>query len=88
MTAPAPTSSKTGLGAQITAAVIGLAFLGVGIFLLIREVETPPTHNAHVYTFAGMMAFGALLIVPGPVVAALKSVSPFLPKFGPFGGDR
>jgi hypothetical protein len=65
---------------------VGLVFMATGIFFLVREIQTPPTHNTHIYIFAGFIGFGGLLIVPGPFVDALKAVSPFLPKL-PRGGD-
>jgi len=71
--------------AQVGAVLVGLMLGGAGGFFLYLEMKTPPSHAMHVYIFAGMMAFGALLIVPGPFVSALKSIAPYLPKFGPAG---
>lgn len=75
-------TDKQSMIAQVGAVLVGAAFFGAGTFFLWIEMRTPPSHAMHVYVFAGMMALGGLLIVPGPFVSALKSVAPYLPKFG------
>ena len=71
----------------VVTGLIGLAlFLGGGFFLW-TEMAHPPAHNAHVFTFAGIAVFGALIIRPDPIFAVLRQtliiVGPYIPVIGP-----
>lgn len=73
------------------AAFLGFAVFLFGGYLLIVEMQKPASHPGHVYLFAGMMAFGTLLIVPSAVGEGLKQVivvvGPYLPDIK-IGGRR
>ena len=66
--------------------VVGVILLLGGLFFLYVEMEHPPTHNGHVYTFVGMAVLGALLIIPTAMFAVFQRVSvligPYVPTFG------
>ncbi len=63
--------------------VLGLVLLLGGGFFLWVEMRTPPTHNQHIYLFAGAAAFGAILMDPKDLLAVAKqviaTVQPLLP---------
>lgn len=71
---------------NVLTGLIGFAlFLGGGYFLYL-EMSSPPAHNAHVFTFAGIALFGALIIRPDPIFAVVKQVfvivGPYIPVIG------
>ena len=70
----------------IANALVGLALFAFGAFFLYREMTTPPTHNGHVYLFAGIAILGALVVRPDPIVTGLKQVivivGPYIPVIG------
>jgi hypothetical protein len=72
--------------AHVIAALVGCGIAGVGVMLLVTELRTPPGHATHIYIAAGMMFFGALLIVPSAVTSGLRSVivivGPYIPVIG------
>lgn len=72
--------------AFVATLIIGLALLLGGGFFLYLEMQSPPTHNAHVFTFAGIALLGALIIRPDPIFAVVKQVvvivTPFIPVIG------
>lgn len=75
----------SGLG-WLLAALLGLGIAATGAVLIIGEVQSKSYHAAHVYVGAGLVFFGALLIVPSAVTSGLQRIiviiGPFLPTFG------
>jgi hypothetical protein len=79
-----------GIG-RVIAALVGACLAGLGGMILVVELKTPPFHVEHIYLAAGLLFFGALLIVPSAVKEGLQIVSvnvgPYLPTFGRRAGD-
>lgn len=74
-----------GIG-RVVAALVGAAIAGIGGLMLVTEMKTPPFHPVHVYIAAGLLFFGALLIVPSAVTSGLSKVvvivGPYIPTLG------
>ncbi len=59
---------------HIVNALMGLALMGAGGWLVYNEVSHPPTHNAHIYVYVGIAMLGALLVNPTPIIQSVKQV--------------
>lgn len=65
--------------------IFGLVLLVGGGWLLVYELQHPPTHSPHIYLFTAIAIIGALLITPeptaqSPVLSAMKNmIVVFLP---------
>lgn len=72
-------------------AIIGLAVAVLGAWLLVAEMQRPVTQPGNVYTFAAMIGFGCLLVIPAAISSAVKQliivVGPYLPEIR-IGGRR
>ena len=79
------TMAVNGLG-HVLAALVGVAIAGTGVTVLMKEMSIPPFHAVHVYVAAGLIFFGALLIIPTQVTSGLKQtiliIGPYLPVIG------
>lgn len=66
--------------------LVGLALVAVGVGVLVKELQVPPVHSAHVYIASGLIFFGALLIVPSVVTGSIRDiivyVGPYIPVLG------
>lgn len=72
-------------------ALIGLVVAIFGGWLLVLEMQKPVSHPGNVYTFAAMIGFGCLIIIPAAITSAVKQiivvVGPYLPEIR-IGGRR
>lgn len=70
----------------IVGMLVGLALVAVGVGVLVKELQVPPVHTAHVYISTGLIFFGALLVVPSVVTGSIRDiivyVGPYIPVLG------
>jgi hypothetical protein len=78
----------------ITTTLLGLLFVGVGLYFDYLELATPPVSDRNVVVFTAIALLGAIMINPDPIVGGLKQVIvvvlPIVPwaKRDKDGGDK
>ena len=71
------------LAGLIANVLLGVALLVTGVWLVVYELQHPPSHTQHVYLFVGLAVLGALLVRPDAIAGALRNLTSAVAQFVP-----
>ena len=59
---------------RLLTTLLGLIFIGVGLYFDFLELSVPPVSNVNIGVFTGLALIGALAIDPNPIVSGVKQI--------------